>query len=70
MFTTTQKLPMIALAGTISFLATLTSFAVMSSPARADSRLSDLPMPGFADPVNRTPIAGGTITLPPLPAPQ
>jgi len=60
MFTTTQKLPMIALAGTISFLATLTSFAVMTSPARADSRLSDLPMPGFADPFNKAPVLGYT----------
>ncbi len=60
MFTSTQNLPMIALAGTISFFATLTTFTVMTSPAHADSQLSDLPMPGFADPFNKTPILGYT----------
>jgi hypothetical protein len=51
---------MIALAGAISFLATLASFTVMSGPAKADSQLSQLPMPGFADPYNKTPILGYT----------
>lgn len=60
MLTTTQKFPMIALAGAISFLATLAAFTAMTSPARADSQLSDLPFPGFADPFNKTPIIGYT----------
>jgi hypothetical protein len=65
MLTTTQKFPMIALAGAISFLATLAAFTAMTSPARADSQLSDLPptnlpRPGFADPYNKTPIVGYT----------
>lgn len=58
MLSTTQKFPMIALAGAISFLATLAAFTVMTAPALADSQLSDLPMPGFADPYNKTPILG------------
>jgi len=65
MLNTTQKFPMIALAGAISFLATLAAFTAMTSPARADSQLSDLPptnlpRPGFADPYNKTPIVGYT----------
>ncbi len=60
MHSTTQKLPMIALAGTISFLATLSFFTTMSAPAKADSLLSQLPMPGFADPYGKTPILGYT----------
>jgi hypothetical protein len=58
MHATTQKFPMIAMAGAISFLATLASFSVMSAPAKADSQLSQLPMPGFADPYGKTPILG------------
>lgn len=55
MHTTTTKFPVIALAGTISFLATLAAFTAMSAPARADTQL---PMPGFTDAYNRTPIVG------------
>src|SRR5688572_30588038 len=58
MLSTTQKFPMIALAGTISFFTTLAGFTAMSTPAKADSRLSELPYPNFADPYNKTPIIG------------
>ncbi len=58
MHSTTQKFPMIAMAGAISFLATLGAFTAMSAPAKADSQLSQLPMPGFADPYGKTPILG------------
>ena len=37
MFSTTQKFPIIALAGAISFLATFIAFTVMASPARAQT---------------------------------
>ena len=51
---------MIALAGTISFFTTLAAFTAFTAPAHADSQLSQLPMPGFADPYNKTPIIGYT----------
>jgi hypothetical protein len=60
MFTTTQKFPMIALAGTISFLVTLATFTIMSAPARAQAEPVSAPLPGFADPFGRTPILGYT----------
>lgn len=40
MLATTQKFPIIALAGAISFLANLTAFTIMTSPAQAHSQLS------------------------------
>lgn len=48
----------IAMAGTLPFLAALASFTMMSTPAKADSQLSHLPMPDFADPYGKTPILG------------
>ncbi len=58
MHASAEKFPLIALAGTISFLATLAAFTAMSAPARADSQPTQLPLPGFADPFNKTPIVG------------
>jgi hypothetical protein len=43
MLTTTQKFPMIALAGAISFLATLAAFTAMTSPARGLSTVRHAP---------------------------
>jgi hypothetical protein len=64
MFTSTQKFPVIALAGAISFIATLAAFTAMTSPARAQDGVRPLPiiapLPGFTDPYNKTPILGYT----------
>ncbi|MGE4063580.1 MAG: hypothetical protein AB7E79_09445 [Rhodospirillaceae bacterium] len=69
MLRTTRKLPIIALAGTISFLANIATFAVMTSPAKAQEAPLPIaePIPvdfppyiGFTDPYAKTPILGYT----------
>lgn len=53
---TSQRVPMIALAGTI-----LAVFATTTSPVQAqEARPIDVPLPGFTDPFSRTPILGYT----------
>src|SRR5690242_10124301 len=60
MLKTTHTFPIIALAGTISFIAALTSFTVSARAQATRPVPIAAPLPGFTDPYNRTPILGYT----------